>query len=133
VNFIKKLATYATALRIVFAWYVFVHISKYLTVRDKGSAPIAPDQGVPLPKVLCLSVSRAFLPRKALGMASRQRLKTFSLMHFELKLLNRTAGNDYNSDVRESSTTPQKKNDPLLSWTTRAQKHKRPGSSDFVR
>ena len=127
---LKKLATYATALRIVFAWYVFVHISKYLTVRDKGSAPIAPDQGVPLPKVLCLSVSRAFLSRKALGMASRQRLKTFSLIRFEL---NRTAGNDYNYDVRESSKTLNKKNNPLLSWTTRAQKHERPGSSDFVR
>ena len=92
------LATYATALRIVFAWYVFIHISKCLAVRDGKSVIITFVRVLSPPKVLCLSVSRAFLSLNALGMAFRQRLKNFSLIRFEL---NCTAGNDYNSDVRQ--------------------------------
>ena len=105
VNYLLLLATYATALRIVFAWYVFIHISKYLPIRDEGQFDHRVQSGYSLPKVFCLSVSRAFLSRKALGMAFRQSLKYFSLIRFEL---NCTAGTDYNSDVRTSSTFPKK-------------------------
>lgn len=84
--------------------------------------------GAPPPKVFRLSVSRAFLSRKALGTASRQSLNIFSLIRLEL---NCTAGNDYNSDVRTSSNLS--KNNPLSSWTTRTQKCVKPCSSGFVR
>jgi len=91
---------FADSLRLI-CFYPYLKIPPY---KYERSVIIVFNRLLSLPKIFCLSVSRAFLSRKALGMAFRQSLKYFSLIRFEL---NCTAGTDdvfdnQSSKIRET-------------------------------